>query len=123
MGVVGDYSFQFLMEEIAVACQYKVPYVLVMLTTPTWALYGKGEIKYDMNYAVDIGYEGPENEYGIDNVKVMEAMGALGRRVERPEDIGEGARLGGQGQRGAAGPGARGDFVRAGDQRCDGPSR
>ncbi|MDP8926921.1 MAG: hypothetical protein M3M97_08465, partial [Actinomycetota bacterium] len=39
--------------------------------------------------AVDIGYEGPDSEYGIDNVKVMEAMGALGRRVRRPEEIRE----------------------------------
>jgi tartronate-semialdehyde synthase len=38
---------------------------------------------------VDIAYEGPANEYGIDNVKIMEAMGARGRRVERPEDIQE----------------------------------
>src|SRR5438132_10499912 len=31
VGVVGDYSFEFLMEEVAVAVQYKVPYVLVMV--------------------------------------------------------------------------------------------
>ena len=89
VGVVGDYSFQFLMEELAVACQYKVPYVLVMLNNAYMGLIRQGELKYDMNYAVDISYEGPDNEYGIDNVKVMEAMGALGRRVERPEDIQE----------------------------------
>ncbi len=89
VGVVGDYSFQFLMEELAVACQYKIPYVLVMLNNAYMGLIRQGEIKYDMNYAVDIGYEGPENEYGIDNVGIMEAMGALGRRVERPEDIQE----------------------------------
>ena len=87
VGVVGDYSFQFLMEEIAVACQYKVPYVLVMLNNAYMGLIRQGELKYDMNYAVDIAYEGPENEYGIDNVGIMEAMGALGRRVEKPEDI------------------------------------
>jgi len=29
VGVVGDYSFEFLMEEVAVAVQYRVPYVLV----------------------------------------------------------------------------------------------
>ena len=87
VGVVGDYSFQFLMEEIAVAVQYKVPYVLVMLNNAYMGLIRQGELNYDMNYAVDIAYEGPENEYGIDNVGIMEAMGALGRRVERPEDI------------------------------------
>ena len=31
VGVVGDFSFQFMMEEVAVACQYEVPFVLVML--------------------------------------------------------------------------------------------
>ena len=89
VGVVGDYSFQFLMEEIAVAVQYKVPYVLVMLNNAYMGLIRQGELNYDMNYAVDIAYEGPENEYGIDNVGIMAAMGALGRRVERPEDIQE----------------------------------
>lgn len=87
VGVVGDYSFQFLMEEVAVAVQYKIPYVLVMLNNAYMGLIRQGELKYDMNYAVDIGYEGPSNDYGIDNVMVMEAMGALGRRVERPEEI------------------------------------
>jgi tartronate-semialdehyde synthase len=75
------------MEEIAVAVQYKVPYVLVMLNNAYMGLIRQGEMNYDMNFAVDIGYEGPDSEYGIDNVAVMEAMGALGRRVLRPEDM------------------------------------
>jgi tartronate-semialdehyde synthase len=87
VGIVGDYSFQFLMEEIAVAVQYKIPYVLVMLNNAYMGLIRQGELNYDMNYAVDIAYEGPDNDYGIDNVKVMEAMGAQGRRVWRPEEI------------------------------------
>ena len=87
VGIVGDYSFQFLMEEIAVAVQYKIPYVLVMLNNAYMGLIRQGELNYDMNYAVDIAYEGPDSEYGIDNVKVMEAMGAQGRRVWRPEEI------------------------------------
>jgi tartronate-semialdehyde synthase len=84
VGVVGDYSFQFLMEEVAVACQYEVPFVLVMLNNAYLGLIRQSEIKYDMNYAVDIGFD---DCYGIDHVKVMEGMGALGRRVEHPEDI------------------------------------
>jgi len=87
VGVVGDYSFQFLMEEIAVAVQYKVPYVLVMVNNAYMGLIRQGELNYDMNFVVDIGYEGPDSEYGMDNVKVMEAMGALGRRVTKPENI------------------------------------
>src|ERR687898_1527468 len=87
VGVVGDYSFQFLMEEIAVAVQYRVPYVLIMLNNAYMGLIRQAELGYDMNFAVDLGYEGPDSEYGIVNVKVMEAMGALGRRVTNPEEI------------------------------------
>jgi tartronate-semialdehyde synthase len=87
VGVVGDYSFQFLMEEVAVAVQYGIPYVLVMLNNAYMGLIRQSELKYEINYAVDLAYEGPESDYGIDNVMVMEAMGALGRRVRRPEEV------------------------------------
>jgi tartronate-semialdehyde synthase len=84
VGVVGDYSFQFLMEEVAVACQYEVPFVLVMLNNAYLGLIRQAERKYGMNYAVNIDFD---ESYGMDHVKVMEGMGAFGRRVERPEDI------------------------------------
>ena len=87
MGVASEYSFQFLMEEVAVAVQYGVPYVLVMVNNVYMGLIRRGELKYDMNYAVDMGYKGPSSDYGIDTVMVMEAMGALGRRMTSPEDI------------------------------------
>jgi tartronate-semialdehyde synthase len=89
VGVVGDYSFQFLMEEVAVASQYDVPFVLVMINNGYLGLIRQSEIKYEMNYAVDIAYD---DSYGIDHVQVMEAMGGLGRRVERPEEIAEALR-------------------------------
>jgi tartronate-semialdehyde synthase len=85
VGVVGDYSFQFLMEEVAVAAQYDVPFVLVMINNGYLGLIRQSEIKYEMNYAVDIAYD---DSYGIDHVGVMEAMGGFGRRVERPKEIG-----------------------------------
>ncbi len=87
VGVVGDYSFQFLMEEVAVAVQYKVPYVLVMLNNAYMGLIRQSELNYDINFAVDLAYDGPAGDYGIDNVAVMEAMGALGRRVTEPGDL------------------------------------
>jgi tartronate-semialdehyde synthase len=37
---------------------------------------------------VDLSYADPNSEtYGMDHVAVMEAMGAMGRRVNRPEEI------------------------------------
>lgn len=94
VGIVGDYSFQFLMEEVSVAVQYRVPFVLIMINNSYMGLIRQSEITYGMNYAVDLAYTEGNNdgkldhtENGIDHVKVMQAMGGLGRRVERPEDI------------------------------------
>ena len=88
VGVVGDYSFEFLMEEVAVAVQYKVPYVLVMVNNGYMGLIRQSELPYEMDFAVDLSYADPNSEtYGMDHVAVMEAMGAMGRRVNRPEEI------------------------------------
>ena len=84
VGVVGDYSFQFLMEEVAVASQYDVPLVLVMLNNAYLGLIRQAELKFDMNFGVQIDYD---DSYGVDHVKVMEGMGGFGRRVSEPDDI------------------------------------
>jgi len=84
VGVVGDYSFQFLMEEVAVASQYDVPFVLVMLNNAYLGLIRQAELKFDMNFGVQIDYD---DSYGVDHVKVMEGMGGFGRRVSEPDDI------------------------------------
>ncbi|GLX95318.1 glyoxylate carboligase [Herbidospora sp. NBRC 101105] len=81
--VVGDYSFQFLMEEVAVAAQYQIPFVIVMINNEYLGLIRQAEIPYDMNFAVDLHY----GEGGIDHVKAMEAFGCPARRVEEPGDI------------------------------------
>ncbi|TCO55087.1 glyoxylate carboligase [Actinocrispum wychmicini] len=85
VGVVGDYSFQFLVEELAVAAQYDVPFVLVMLNNEYLGLIRMAEDHggYDMNYEVDIHYD----LTGSDNVKIMEAYGCSGRRVTQPGEI------------------------------------
>ncbi len=83
VAVVGDYSFQFLMEEVAVAAQYRVPFVIVMINNEYLGLIRQAELPYDMNYAVDLHY----GEGGIDHVKAMEAFGCPARRVELPGDL------------------------------------
>lgn len=91
VGVVGDYSFEFLMEEIAVAVQYRVPFVLVMLNNAYMSLIRQPEkYQYGMNFGVDLAYPGPNGASGVDHVAVMEAMGALGRRVTEPDEIRDG---------------------------------
>lgn len=85
VAVVGDYSFQFLVEELAVAAQYEVPYVIVMLNNEYLGLIRQSEEGYSMNYEVSIHYD----EFGADNVKIMEAYGCSGRRVRNPDEIRE----------------------------------
>ncbi|WP_438672338.1 glyoxylate carboligase [Solihabitans fulvus] len=83
VGVVGDYSFQFLVEELAVAAQYDVPFVLIMLNNEYLGLIRMASQPYDMKYEVDIHYD----VNGSDNVKIMEAYGCSGRRVTQPAEI------------------------------------
>lgn len=90
VGVVGDYSFQFLMEEVAVASQYRVPFVLVMINNCYMGLIRQAELPYQMNYQVELGYETHDgNDIGIDHCKVMEGLGGLARRVTEPGKIQE----------------------------------
>ena len=62
--------------------------MLVMLNNGYMGLIRQGEkYGYDaLDYGVDLRYDGP-GAYGMDHVAVMEAMGALGRRVAEPDDI------------------------------------
>ncbi|MFC4000652.1 glyoxylate carboligase [Prauserella oleivorans] len=83
VGVVGDYSFQFLVEELAVAAQYDVPFVLIMLNNEYLGLIRQAERGYEMNFQVDLHYD----ERGTDNVKIMEAYGCSGTRVLDPGEI------------------------------------
>ncbi|GHD14682.1 glyoxylate carboligase [Nocardiopsis kunsanensis] len=85
VGVVGDYSFQYMVEELAVAAQYDVPYVLIMLNNEYLGLIRQAEIPFDMNFEVDIHYD----DFGTDNVKIMEAYGCSGRRVFDPAEVRE----------------------------------
>jgi len=85
VGVVGDYSFQFLLGDLATAVQYNVPYVMIMLNNGYLSLIRQpSKYIYEMNYAVDIGYG---DGYGPDFVKIVEGFGGLGKRVIRPEEI------------------------------------
>jgi len=85
VGVVGDYSFQFLLGDLATAVQNSVPYVMVMLNNGYLSLIRQpSKYLYDMNYGVNIGYG---DGYGPDFVKIVEGFGGLGKRVLKPEEI------------------------------------
>ncbi|MFC7343440.1 glyoxylate carboligase [Saccharopolyspora griseoalba] len=84
VAVVGDYSFQFLVEELAVAAQYDVPFVVIMLNNEYLGLIRQAESDgFGMNTEVDIHYD----ENGTDNVALMRAYGCSGCRVFEPGEL------------------------------------
>ncbi|MCR4332304.1 MAG: glyoxylate carboligase [Sulfuricaulis sp.] len=91
VGVVGDYSFQFLIEELAVAAQHHVPFVMVLINNAYLGLIRQGEIAYKMDYEVQLSFNNincPEiGDYGVDHVKAVEAMGCLAVRVFDPKQM------------------------------------
>lgn len=90
VGVTGDYSFGFMMEELAVAAQYSIPYVLIMLNNGYLGLIRQTEkYQYEMNYAVDISYNSFGSTYGIDYVAIVKGMGGLAKRVTMPDELEE----------------------------------
>src|SRR4030081_3870733 len=90
VAIVGGYSFQFLMEEVAVAAQYDVPFLIVMLNNSNLGLIRQSEMGYGMDYAIDLAYDaGVGEEAGIDHVRLMEAMGCTAPRVKKPGEIAE----------------------------------
>ncbi len=94
VAVVGDYSFQFLIEELAVAAQFKVPLVIILFNNAYLGLIRMASKAYDeMDYQIQLSFDNinsPDNEgYGVDFVKVAEGFGCRARRVKEPGEIAE----------------------------------
>jgi tartronate-semialdehyde synthase len=84
--VVGDYGFEFCSEELAVACMYKIPILILIINNGYLSLIRQAEkYGYNMNYQVSIWYDDANKM--IDFVKFADAFGARGERVEKPEEI------------------------------------
>ena len=91
VGVVGDYSFQFLIEELAVAAQYQVPFVMVLINNSYLGLIRQAQKAFKMDYEVQLSFNNINCEeigdYGVDHVKATESFGCLAFRVFDPKEI------------------------------------
>ena len=87
----GDYDFQFLIEELAVGAQFKLPYVHVVVNNAYLGLIRQAQRAFDMDYQVQLSFENvnaPEvNGYGVDHVKVAEGLGCKAIRVKEPSKL------------------------------------
>jgi len=91
VAISGDYDFQFLIEELAVAAQFKLPYIHVLVNNAYLGLIRQAQRGFEMDYCVQLSFENvnaPELEgYGVDHVAVVEGLGCKAIRVFRADDI------------------------------------
>ena len=95
----GDYDFQFMIEELAVGAQHKIPYVHVVVNNSYLGLIRQSQRGFEMDYEVSLAFENintagsSSSGYGVDHVAVAQGLGCKALRVEDPELIGEGLRV------------------------------
>ncbi|WP_405729529.1 glyoxylate carboligase [Streptomyces sp. NBC_00028] len=87
----GDYDFQFMLEELAVGAQHKIPYVHVLVNNAYLGLIRQAQIGLDINFQVNLEFENinsPElGVYGVDHLKVVEGLGCKAIRVTEPDQL------------------------------------
>ncbi|MFF7155008.1 glyoxylate carboligase [Streptomyces sp. NPDC008139] len=88
----GDYDFQFMLEELAVGAQHRIPYVHVLVNNSYLGLIRQAQIGLDIDFQVNLEFENvnsPElGVYGVDHVKVVEGLGCKAIRVTDPAELG-----------------------------------
>jgi len=86
----GDYDFQFMIEELAVGAQFKLPYIHVVVNNSYLGLIRQAQRGFDMDYQVQLSFENinaPElGGYGVDHVAVAKGLGCKAIRVTDPAD-------------------------------------
>ncbi|MFJ2867602.1 glyoxylate carboligase [Kitasatospora sp. NPDC087314] len=87
----GDYDFQFMVEELAVGAQHRIPYVHVLVNNSYLGLIRQAQRNFDIDFQVKLEFENintPElGVYGVDHVKVAEGLGCKAIRVTEPEGL------------------------------------
>jgi tartronate-semialdehyde synthase len=95
VAITGDYDFQFLIEELAVGAQFKLPYVHVLVNNSYLGLIRQSQRGFDMDFCVQLAFDNinvPASDdqlrsYGVDHVAVVEGLGCKAIRVKNPGEI------------------------------------
>ena len=90
----GDYDFQFMLEELAVGAQFKLPYLHVVVNNSYLGLIRQAQRGFSMDYCVQLSFDNinmPDADaargYGVDHVKVVEGLGCKAIRVHDPREL------------------------------------
>lgn len=85
----GDYDFQFMVEELAVGAQHKLPFLQVVVNNSYLGLIRQAQRAFEMDFEVSLAFENINTKpdeahlagYGVDHVMVAEGLGCKAIRV------------------------------------------
>jgi tartronate-semialdehyde synthase len=91
----GDYDFQFLIEELAVGAQHKLPYLHVVVNNSYLGLIRQAQRGFEMDFEVSLAFDNINASaggdavpgYGVDHVAVAEGLGCKAIRVKSPNEF------------------------------------
>ena len=89
----GDYDFQFMLEELAVGAQHKLPYLHVVVNNSYLGLIRQSQRGFDMDFEVSLAFDNVNSDevegYGVDHVAAAEGLGCKAVRVKSPNEFKE----------------------------------
>src|SRR5271155_3582015 len=91
----GDYDFQFMIEELAVGAQHKLPYLHIVVNNSYLGLIRQAQRNFEMDFEVSLAFQNinaaPDGDavpgYGVDHVAVAEGLGCKAIRVKSPNEF------------------------------------
>ncbi|WP_428374722.1 glyoxylate carboligase [Lichenicoccus sp.] len=91
----GDYDFQFMIEELAVGAQHKLPYLHVVVNNSYLGLIRQSQRGYEMDFEVSLAFDNINSAaedqavrgYGVDHVAVAIGLGCKAIRVTSPNEF------------------------------------
>ena len=93
MALSGDYDFQFMIEELAVGAQHKLPYLHVVVNNSYLGLIRQSQRGFQMDFEVSLAFDNINSDevegYGVDHVAVAEGLGCKAVRVKSPNEFKE----------------------------------
>jgi len=93
VGLSGDYDFQFMVEELAVGAQFRLPYVHVLVNNSYLGLIRQSQRGFEMDYCVQLAFDNQNvtdptlQSYGVDHQAVVQGLGCKSLRVTDPEKL------------------------------------
>lgn len=84
VAIMGDGGFFFMIEELATACRYDIPIIVLVVNNGLLSLIRQNQ-KYalDFRYAVDLWYDG----HNPDVVTISKGFGCHSERIQHPDEI------------------------------------